>query len=81
VTGQPWGLTGPQFLGLYAAGIGLTVAIPVVVRHAIRYMPGRKPSRELDLVELGCLAGGPRRAAEVVIADMVASGCGPGSRG
>jgi uncharacterized protein (TIGR04222 family) len=74
MTGQPWGLSGPQFLGLYAAGIGLTVAIPVVLRQVIRYTPARGPSRELDPYELGCLAGGPTRAAEVAVAGMVASG-------
>jgi uncharacterized protein (TIGR04222 family) len=74
MTGQPWGLSSSQFLGLYAAGIGLTVAIPVVFRQVIRYMPGRGPSRELDPYELGCLAGGPGRAAEVVVADIVTSG-------
>jgi uncharacterized protein (TIGR04222 family) len=74
MTGQPWGLSGPQFLGLYAAGIGLTVAIPVIFRQVIRHMPGHQPSRELDPYELGCLAGGPQRAAEVVVADMVTSG-------
>ena len=72
--GQPWGLSGPQVLGLYAAGIGLTIVIPFIIRQVIRGLPGRRTRRELDPYEVGYLVGGPRRAAEVVIAEGVDCG-------
>jgi uncharacterized protein (TIGR04222 family) len=72
--GQPWGLSGPQFLGVYAAGIGLTILIPFIIRQVIRGLPGRRARRELDPYEVGYLVGGPRRAAEVVIAEGVDCG-------
>ena len=72
--GQPWGLSGPQFLGVYAAGIGLTIVIPFITRQVIRGLPGRRTRRELDPYEVGYLVGGPRRAAEVVIAEGVDCG-------
>ena len=72
--GQPWGLSGPQFLGVYAAGIGLTIVIPFIIRQVIRGLPGRRTRRELDPYEVGYLVGGPRRAAEVVIAEGVDCG-------
>lgn len=72
--GQPWGLSGPQFLGVYAAGIGLTIVIPLIIRQVIRGLPGRRIRCELDPYEVGYLVGGPRRAAEVVIAEGVDCG-------
>ena len=72
--GQPWGLSGPQFLGVYAAGIGLTIVIPFIIRQVIRGLPGHRTRRELDPYEVGYLVGGPRRAAEVVIAEGVDCG-------
>src|SRR5262249_61996577 len=72
--GQPWGLSGPQSLGVYAAGIGLTIVIPLIIRQVIRGLPGRRIRCELDPYEVGYLVGGPRRAAEVVIAEGVDCG-------
>jgi uncharacterized protein (TIGR04222 family) len=71
---QPWGLSGPQFLGVYAAGIGLTVAIPLIFRQVIRRVPGREMARQLDPYEVGYLVGGPRRVAEMILAGQVDSG-------
>jgi uncharacterized protein (TIGR04222 family) len=71
---QPWGLSGPQFLGVYAAGIGLTVAIPLIFRQVIRRVPGREMTRQLDPYEVGYLVGGPRRVAEMIVAGQVDSG-------
>jgi uncharacterized protein (TIGR04222 family) len=72
--GQPWGLSGPQFLGFYAAGIAVTIIIPLLYRQVIRFVPGRQITRELDAYEVGYLAGGPERVAEVVIAELTDSG-------
>ncbi|MFG3547810.1 hypothetical protein [Streptomyces sp. NPDC047725] len=32
----PWGFTGPEFLGLYAAGFAVAVLLGVAVRQAAR---------------------------------------------
>ena len=72
--GQPWGLSGPAFLAVYASGIGVMLLIPAVLRLLIGGMPGRRPPRQLDPYELGYLAGGPRRVAEMIIAEQAACG-------
>ena len=72
--GQPWGLSGPQFLGIYAAAIGAVIIIVLLFRRAMRTVPGAFPARELSPYEVGYLSGGPRRAAEVIIAELAATG-------
>jgi uncharacterized protein (TIGR04222 family) len=71
---QPWGLSGPQFLGAYAAGIVLTIVIPLIFRQVIRRVPDRGMERQLDPYEIGYLARGPRRVAEMIVAGQVDSG-------
>lgn len=71
---EPWGLSGPQFLGVYAVGIGLTVVIPLIFRQVIRRVPDLETMRQLDPYEVGYLAGGPRRVAEMIVAGQVDSG-------
>jgi uncharacterized protein (TIGR04222 family) len=72
--GQPWGISGPQFLGLYLAGMAATLAVARVLPAAILWIPRRRISRELTTAEVGYLAGGPKRAAEVILADLVERG-------
>jgi uncharacterized protein (TIGR04222 family) len=72
--GHFWTLSTLQFLGIYAAGLGLTMVLPLAVRRVIRQAPGRQITRELDPYEVGYLVGGAHRAAEVVIAELVGSG-------
>ena len=69
-----WGLSGLAFLAVYASGIGIMLAIPAVFRLLIGGMPGRRPPRQLDPYEVGYLAGGPRRVAEMIIAEQAACG-------
>ena len=71
---QPWGLSGPQFLGVYAAGIGLTIVIPLIFRQVIRRVPDCEIVRQLDPYEVGYLAGGRRRVAQMIVAEQVDSG-------
>ena len=71
---QPWGLSGPQFLGVYAVGIGLTVAIPLIFRQVLRRVPDHEMVRQLDPYEVGFLAGGPQRVAQMIVAGQVDSG-------
>ena len=71
---QPWGLSGPQFLVIYGVGTAAVVVVPFLLRLLIRFGSGAGADRQLDPYEAGYLAGGPTRAAQVVIADFVASG-------
>lgn len=73
VVGQPWDLSGPQFLGVYAAGFGITIIVPLVFWQVIRWAPGRWIPRELDPYEAGYLQGQEWRVAEVIVAELVDS--------
>jgi uncharacterized protein (TIGR04222 family) len=71
---HPWGLSGPEFLWLYSAGlvVGLVVAfgLRVAARRPRLAEPPRRPAPE----ELGFLAGGPRHAVQVAVARLVGTG-------
>ncbi len=71
---QPWGLSGPQFLVIYGVGTAVVMVVPFLLRLLIRLDSSADADRQLDPSEVGYLAGGPTRAAQVVIADFVASG-------
>ena len=71
---QPWGLSGPQFLVIYGVGIAVVIVVPFLLRLLIRFVSSADAERQLDPYEVGYLAGGPTRAAQVVITDLVASG-------
>jgi uncharacterized protein (TIGR04222 family) len=72
--GQPWGLSGPQFLGVYVAALAAVIIVVLLFRRAMRSAPGTYPAPELSPYEVGYLSGGPRRAAEVIIADLAGAG-------
>jgi uncharacterized protein (TIGR04222 family) len=74
---QPWGLSGPQFLWIYGAGVAAFVAAPrllVLFGRAFGTASPRVPGLVLDAYEVGYLAGRAERAAEVVIGELTASG-------
>ena len=71
---QPWGLSGPQFLVIYGVGIAVVIVVPFLLRLLVRFVSSADGERELDPYEVGYLAGGPTRAAQVVITDLVGSG-------
>src|ERR1700722_12410175 len=71
---QPWGLSGPQFLVIYGVGTAVAMVVPFLLRLLIRFVSSADAERQLDPCEVGYLAGGPTRAAQVVITDFVASG-------
>lgn len=71
---QPWGLSGPQFLVIYGAGAAVALVAPFLLRQLIRAFSGGNADSQLDPREVGYLAGGPARAAQVVIADFLSSG-------
>ena len=68
---QPWGLSGPQFLVIYGVGTAVVFAVPFLLRLLTRFASSADAERQLDPCEAGYLAGGPTRAAQVVIADFV----------
>jgi len=70
---HPWGISGPEFLWLYAAGLAGAVVWVVVVRARAR-RPEPTPGPAVSLDELAFLAGGARRLVELSIARLVAAG-------
>ncbi len=76
-TSQPWDLSGPQFLWIYGAGLAAVVAAPWLLSLLARTLGTASPRVAvpvLDAYEVGYLAGGAQRAAEVVIGELTASG-------
>jgi uncharacterized protein (TIGR04222 family) len=71
---QPWGLSGPQFLVIYGVAIGVVLVVPFLLRLLIRFASSADADRQLHPYEVGYLAGGPTRTAQVVIAGFTASG-------
>ena len=74
---QPWGLSGPQFLWIYGAGMAAFFAAPWAIAlfaGAVSTSSPRVPGLVLDAYEVGYLAGGAQRAAEVVIGELTTAG-------
>ncbi|MGI6870843.1 TIGR04222 domain-containing membrane protein [Amycolatopsis sp. 3B14] len=69
--GAYWGLSAQEFAALYAA----LVLVPPVVRllgpALLRYRRVRPGAERVTAVELAVLAGGPDRAVDLVLADLV----------
>jgi uncharacterized protein (TIGR04222 family) len=78
---EPWGLTGPQFLLLYLAGVAVTLLPVLLARRAARHAPAATDRPNLDTDQLALLAGGPIRLAETAIARLVAAGAVIATRG
>ncbi len=55
---QPWGLSGPQFLWIYGAGMAAFIAAPVLLARVLGAASSRAPASVLDAYEVGYLAGG-----------------------
>ncbi len=72
--GQPWGLSGPQFLVVYSAGFGAILLITALAWQAMRGLPSRRQVRRLDHYEVAFLAGSRQRVAEVAIAELIDRG-------
>ena len=71
---QPWGLSGPQFLIIYGVGTAVAVVVPFLLRLLIRFDSSTDAERQLGPSEVGYLAGGRARAAQVIITDFVTAG-------
>ncbi|WHT21536.1 TIGR04222 domain-containing membrane protein [Crossiella sp. CA-258035] len=77
-----WGLTGPEFLGLYALALIVTVAVAIRRRLSARKLTGAHPrTPELTVDEAAYLSGGTRRLVEAAVARLVATDALRVSRG
>lgn len=70
---QPWGLSGPQFLGVYAAALAVSVLLAVVVRALLRGA-GRAPSQPVDVYSAAALAGGANRVVDTAVVALIEGG-------
>ena len=70
----PWGISGPQFLALYCIALGLVLGWALRARYRLRRPPAPAFDRRPELAELAFLAGGPQRAVEAAIAELVDAG-------
>ncbi|WHT21538.1 TIGR04222 domain-containing membrane protein [Crossiella sp. CA-258035] len=70
---NPWGLTGPEFLQLYAIGLVVALVLAGWIRIAGRRPDPTAASRpgELTDVELAFLVGGAPRAVETAVAALL----------
>lgn len=67
---HPWGLSGPEFLWLYGAGMVVGIAVAVGMRTRVRRPTLAEPPGRLDPEELGFLGGGPANAVQVAVARL-----------
>lgn len=75
--GQPWGLSGPQFLWVYIIAIVVAVVIPLGVYTLFRREPaprGNPRKRPLHPFEVAYLKGGRNRVAQVVMTELASAG-------
>ncbi|MGW3495741.1 TIGR04222 domain-containing membrane protein [Streptomyces sp. NPDC001020] len=64
----PWGFTGPQFLGLYAAGFAVAVLLGVAVRRATRsFYPAHDTGFMPDVYTLAWVVGGARQVVNTAV--------------
>lgn len=70
---QPWGLSGPQFLGVYAVALLVSLAVVAVMRNRLRVGPftDRGP---VDVYTLAAVAGGGKRVVDTAVYAMIEGG-------
>ncbi|NYI07944.1 TIGR04222 domain-containing membrane protein [Allostreptomyces psammosilenae] len=74
--GEPWGLTGADFLTLYSGLLIICVTGVMARRRRVleHYQLTSGPQRQLDVYELAYLAGGPARVVDTAASALVAEG-------
>jgi uncharacterized protein (TIGR04222 family) len=80
---EPWGLSGPQFLGLYAALLVGCIVIAFWAAWSARRSPSDGypyPPRDLDVYEAAYLSAGPIRVAQTAAFSLLAADRIRGSR-
>ncbi|WP_433893855.1 TIGR04222 domain-containing membrane protein [Streptomyces sp. CA-111067] len=70
---QPWGLSGPEFLGLYACAFVLAAAAPAIVRTVRR---GGRPDGPgtADVYTLAVVGGGDPRVVDTAVHALIEDG-------
>ena len=71
---DPWGLSGEQFLELYFIALGCALALAVVIRFLPKLFGGGDHVVRPSAVEIGFLAGGPDRAVQTAVAELLTAG-------
>lgn len=72
--GQPWGLSGPDFLALYAGVLAAWCAVVVLVRAEVRGFSFQPARYVPGLYERAFLNGGSDRVADTALAGLIEDG-------
>ncbi|WP_037851430.1 TIGR04222 domain-containing membrane protein [Streptomyces sp. NRRL S-340] len=71
----PWGFTGPEFLGVYAAGFVVAVLLGVAVRKAARrFRPATETALAPDVYTIAWIVGGARQMANTAVFALIQRG-------
>lgn len=68
---EPWGLSGPQFLGVFVAGMIVALVITMLLRRAVGARSQPDVTEPLTVDEVAYLAGGRRRVVESAIGWLI----------
>ncbi|WP_435159552.1 TIGR04222 domain-containing membrane protein [Amycolatopsis sacchari] len=68
---EPWGLSGPQFTGLYFAAVVAGILLTFLLRRRVARRPVPPAQSKLSLREAAYLAGGPRRVLDSAVATLL----------
>ncbi|CAM5497109.1 MULTISPECIES: TIGR04222 domain-containing membrane protein [Streptomyces] len=71
----PWGFTGPEFLGLYAAGFAVAVLLGLAVRQAARrFYPAADTGFMPDVYTIAWVVGGARQVVSTALYALIQDG-------
>jgi uncharacterized protein (TIGR04222 family) len=68
---QPWGLSGPQFLGLYIVALALSVLLVMAVRAVVRNAAVSDDDRAADRYTVAVLSGGTQRVVDTAVQALI----------
>ena len=71
---EPWGISGPQFVWLYAVALVGTLVISFWIRRGLARAAPPTPSQPLSVEEMAFLTGGMNRVVDAAIARLVEVG-------
>ncbi|WP_185845553.1 TIGR04222 domain-containing membrane protein [Kibdelosporangium aridum] len=69
---EPWGISGPQFIGLYIGGVVVAFLLGFVLRKVM--WPRERPTGPVTVEEVAFMRGGPFRVVDVAIAQLLQTG-------
>ncbi|WAL69463.1 TIGR04222 domain-containing membrane protein [Amycolatopsis cynarae] len=68
---EPWGLSGPAFLGVYAVSLVVALVLTALLRRRKPWRRVRAGQQPLSLWETAYLIGGPERVVDSAIASLI----------